>query len=227
MPDRPTEFKSSMLYWFPVVGLMVGFILAGTDRLLLWISPGAGVFSPIFLVATWLILTRGFHVDGLADTFDALGAVGDRARRLEILRDPHIGSMGTAAVVLTMIAKIWGLAAISQSGRLVAVVCSAVIARWIAVLACAVFSYARQEGLGAAFIGRAKWTHVTATSLFSIAIILYLAGHPVACLVVPLVFGLGIAFIANRSFQGITGDCLGAVIEISETAALFVFAVKP
>lgn len=225
-PGSNEPARPALMHWFPAVGILIGLILAGTDRWLLWISPKADWLSPILLVALWLILTRGLHIDGLADTFDALGAVGDRARRLDILRDPHIGAIGTAAVSIVVFAKIWALMSLTHHLRPAALVAAPLCARWLAVLACALFPYARKEGLGAAFIGQARWTHVASTGAVTIGTLVFAAGHVALPLfAAAAVTGFGIAFLANRAFGGITGDVLGAMIEVSECAGLFVFAI--
>lgn len=219
-PPRPT-----LLYWFPIVGFLIGLMLAGTDRLLLWMSPKILWICPILLVASWMAITRGLHIDGLADTFDALGAVGDKARRLEILRDPHVGSIGVSAVVLLLFAKIWTLMSLSPETRAVALLGSAISARWSVVPACAIFPYPRREGLGAAFIGQAKSSHIIFTSAATLLMIVLFTHCAIPLLMTTLLTGLGVAVLAHQAFGGITGDVLGAMIEIAECSGLCVFVL--
>ncbi|OGH60296.1 MAG: cobalamin 5'-phosphate synthase [Candidatus Lindowbacteria bacterium RIFCSPLOWO2_12_FULL_62_27] len=228
LPAGRDPARPALLYWFPAAGLVVGLILAGMETGLTMAveSVNIGILTPLIVVALWLVLTRGLHIDGVADTFDALGAVADRARRLEILRDPRVGPIGVAAVALILIAKVWSLAAIAQAARGLAVVCAAVTARWVVVIGCAMFPYARPEGLGTAFIGKAGWRHILWTTVFT-AGVLFLSKSAIAIpMLVAALVGIGIGGVAHRSFGGITGDVLGAIVEFAETAVLFVFVLR-
>lgn len=222
--DRPP--RAALMVWFPAVGILIGLILTGADRMMGWISPRAVWISPLILSAMWIALTRGLHIDGLADTFDAVGKVGDRARRLEILRDPHVGAFGVVAIVFAIFSKIWMLMSVAQFSRPAALIAAAVCARWVVVPVCMAFPYARPEGLGAAFIGQATWRHVLLSGLITAAVLIGLECLSAPLLITVLICGFGIAWMANRSFGGITGDVLGAVIEVTECAVLAVFAVS-
>jgi len=224
MPKSPEPPRPSLLYWFPLIGATIGIFLAVTHEVFFNIFPKTGVLTPILVIVLWLSITRGLHIDGLGDTFDALGAVADRNRRLEILRDPHVGTIGTAAVACVLIGKTMALSAIPLSARVAALISSAVCARWMAVIACALFPYARQEGLGAAFIGRARWHHVFLASAAALLFILIPRGTALSMIQTSFVIGMGLALISNRAFGGITGDVLGAIIELVECAGLFVFS---
>ena len=214
----------AMLYWFPVVGAALGLVLAGVDPVM---SRYIGVMSPILLVALWLFLTRALHVDGLGDTFDAMASVADRARRLEILRDPHIGTVGASVVALVLIAKVAALSGTWGHARSMALLTAPAIARWPIVMACAIFPYARKEGLGAAFIGHAGWTHVGFTTGLALVSMVLVPLNMIPWILGSAVLaGLGTAFMANRSFGGITGDVLGAMVEIGECAVLMVWSCQ-
>ena len=144
-------------------------------------------------------------------------------RRLEIMRDPHLGAFGAAALVFVLIGKISALSALDSDERVCAILISATLARMLAVAACAMFQYARLEGLGAAYIGRAGWPHAVVSLAAPAALGFYFHASMIPFAVSALA-GLSVAFFSNRSLGGITGDVLGAVIEISECAALMAFA---
>src|SRR5690606_38917534 len=94
---------------FPPVGVALGTIVAGVAWLLADRLP-ASVLA-VLLVALIAALTGGLHLDGLADTFDALGASGDAERRLAVLRDSRIGAHGASALLLLVLAKVAALEA--------------------------------------------------------------------------------------------------------------------
>lgn len=220
--DAPPGPK--LLYWFSAVGLLMGIILVGLDGILLQ----AGFHSPVvpaaILTAAGLILTRGLHIDGLGDTFDALGSPGNSARRLEIMKDPRIGSFGTSAIVILLILKTSALSSISIQHRIPALLLSVSAARCMAVAACRFFRYARVDGLGAAYIGHARWTHVLVAVMTVVAAALFFKMSVVLFFPVVIASAFIVLVIANRALNGITGDVLGAAIEISECAGLLVFA---
>lgn len=227
--ERP--LRPSLLSWFPIVGLGIGLGLAAAHAAIYPLVSNrvseSGGLGALIVVLSWIVLTRGLHLDGVGDTFDAIGAIGDRARRLEILRDPHIGALGCAAVVMVLVSKVTILANLSKTQMMVALICAAVSARWMAVLACAFFRYAREEGLGVAFIGRATRTHVFWTSAVTLTILLLSEKLFMPVALAALGSGFLVAAASNRAFGGITGDVLGAVIETVECAVLFVFAAAP
>lgn len=205
--------------WFPVVGLMLGSALAvaalATDAL----------FPPLvaaaLLVTGWKVATGGIHLDGLADSLDGL-AGGDAARRLAIMRDSRIGVFGAAGLVLLCLLAVTALAALSPSLRLRALVLAPVIGRVAPLLAGAWLAPATPgQGLGAAFAaGVSRWVglvHVAAGGALAAGL---LGIWGVA--VVAAAWGVALlaaAFVARR-LGGLTGDVLGAVVEVAELGTL-------
>src|SRR5512141_1600694 len=133
--------------WFPIVGLLLGAILAGAQYAL------NQVFSPLLsaalLVALWALLTGGLHLDGLADCGDGLLAAVSPERRLEIMRDPRLGTFGGAALILHLLLKTLAVAALSGPA-LIALGLAPALARWLILIVAAQPS-ARPGGLGADF----------------------------------------------------------------------------
>ena len=110
--------------YFPLVGLVLGVLLAGLHRLL-W--PLGSLADAAFVVAASLLLTGALHEDGLADTSDALGGAWDRERVLEILKDSRVGTFGACALLVSIVVRVVLLARLGRDARwaLVLVGCAA------------------------------------------------------------------------------------------------------
>jgi adenosylcobinamide-GDP ribazoletransferase len=205
--------------FFPLVGLVLGAILAASASLLAGRLPSSVL--AVLLVALHATLSGGLHLDGVADTFDALGAAGaDRARRLEILRDSRIGAHGAAALVLVLLLKVTALHALLASGRVAALVAFPVVGRCSAVLLIALFPYARSSGLGAAFHAHVRARDALAASVVAALAVLVPGGSAWLAAVLSAVLALAFAGFVARRFGGVTGDVCGAAIELSEVAFL-------
>jgi adenosylcobinamide-GDP ribazoletransferase len=175
------------------------------------------------LVALLALLTGGLHLDGLADTFDGLGAGGPRERMLAVMDDPRAGVFGVVAVVFVVLFKVHAIAALS-SDRWRALLIAPTLARWAMTL----FGYratAAKEGLGAHMIANmtgARLLFATATTLIGAIALGGLGGLATMALVAVLTLFSKLYF--HRRLGGVTGDTFGAVAEISEAVVLIAFA---
>ena len=134
--------------WFPLVGALLGvaqasIALAATHR---WIPPP---LAAILMVAASAWLTRGLHLDGLADFVDGLGGGRDRESDLRIMRDPAVGTFGAVALILLLLLKVAALHEILVRGQPGVILLAPVFARWSVVLLSRSLPAARTEGLGA------------------------------------------------------------------------------
>jgi adenosylcobinamide-GDP ribazoletransferase len=206
--------------WFPLVGLLIGLVLWGVH----W---GARqLFDPwlagVLVTTAWVVITGALHLDGLADCCDGLLAPVSRERRLEILRDPRVGSFGAVGVVLVLLLK----AAAASAVNPVALLLAPAWARWLLLLA-ARQPQARPDGMGAAF---AVWLTPTIVVIAAIApVVLAIAITPLRSLpamVVALAVCWGVLALAKARLGGVTGDVYGLVVELAEVAVLLVFAAR-
>lgn len=222
--DDPAPLGRAMA-WYPVVGLLLGVLLALSSGILLHLLPagvGGGLVRAVLLVVGWAMLTGGLHLDGWADSCDALAAPVDRDKRLEILRDPRLGSFGATGLVLLLLGKVAALAALSGARPLLL---APVLARWCLVLVAASWPSARPGGMGDRFrqgLGAQQLRAASAVAL----LVAVLAGVPGLLLVgVAWFTARGVARLAAARLGGLTGDVYGATVEAVETAVLLAAVV--
>ena len=137
--------------FYPPVGLFIGTMLAGVSLALSRIGAPSGP-AAWGLIALAVVLTGGLHLDGLADTFDGLFLGGGPERRLDVMRDPRLGSHGVAAVVLVLSGKIMALTNMGDSKRALALLGAAAIGRTLVLLSAGTARYARSRGTGQSVI---------------------------------------------------------------------------
>jgi adenosylcobinamide-GDP ribazoletransferase len=200
----------------PLVGALLGAVLAGVFVLL-----GRGPVAATVTVAAGALLTRGLHLDGLADTVDALGSYRDRDRALEIMKRPDIGPFGVAAIACVLLIQ---AAALTEVGPAAIVVAWATGRLGVTVACRRGVGAARPEGLGALVASTVPVPVVAgAAALVAAAAVFAVPGRawqgPAAVAAALLAVVLLLRH-AVRRFGGITGDVLGASVETATTLAL-------
>ena len=231
-PRRATV--AAAMAWAPVVGLLLGFlasaVLVVADHPL-----GTGPLTAAGLaVAALALLTRGLHLDGLADLADGLGSGQPAARALDIMRRSDIGPFGIVTLVLTLVIQVGALAHAEAAGGgrgPAALVAAVVTGRLALTWACRRgVAAARPSGLGAMVAGTVRPAVAVGITVAVLAVAVA-AGFTGFTLPLAVVAGLAAAFIlqrhAVRRLGGITGDVLGALIETAATVTLVVAAMGP
>ena len=214
---------AASMAWFPLVGLAMGIGFALEDYALSFLL-GHAVRSAI-IVLSMAVLSGAVHLDGLADTADALGAGRDRIRALEILRDSRIGTFGAIALFFALGMKVLALAALSGRPRLSALILAPMLARWALVAVSYKIDYLRPAGAGSSMLGRGSDRNpAIAGGIAVVAMIPFFSWKMIATYAIAV-----IATIAMRSFYlrwlgGITGDLIGACGEMVEVLALLTLA---
>src|SRR5512136_2621220 len=132
---------------YPLVGLALGLVLTLASCLLQAVLPS--LLAAALTVALWAFLTGGLHLDGWADCCDALPATVSRERRLEILKDPRLGSFGGVGLILLLLTKFVSIASLPQPTA--AFFLAPTLGRWASVNIAAVFPLARPDGMAAHF----------------------------------------------------------------------------
>ncbi|MGY1435201.1 adenosylcobinamide-GDP ribazoletransferase [Streptomyces reniochalinae] len=217
----------------PLAGVVVGLAAAAVGGVLLACGASTPV-AAVAAVATGAVLTRGLHLDGLADVADGLGSAKPAGEALTIMKRSDIGPFGVVTLVFVLLAQIASVARLFAQGWAVgaaAVVMSALVARGALTLASREgVAAARPEGLGATVAGTVPrgtaWG--VAVLVVATAVVAGLSG-PLALFAVGAVLGLCAAELllrhCVRRFGGVTGDVFGALAEVAATGALVVAAL--
>ncbi|CAL9426554.1 adenosylcobinamide-GDP ribazoletransferase [Streptomyces sp. enrichment culture] len=221
----------------PLAGLAVGAAAAAVGLVLLLLGAGAPL-AAVAGVAVPAVLTRGLHLDGLADTADGLGSGKPAEDALRIMKQSDIGPFGVVTLVLVLLAQVAALAQAYEAswarGACAAVV-SATVARLALTLAArAGVPAARPEGLGAAVAGvvpvRAALGAAAAVTAVAAAAAGALLGADEAArtalaVLLPLAAAEALLRHCTRRFGGVTGDVFGGLAETAATTSLLVLAL--
>ena len=224
LSTMPTPQQNAQaLLFYPVVGLLIGAILYRIT-LLLYALPLV-LLSSVILVL-WIWLTGGLHLDGLADTADAwVGGFGDKARTLEIMKDPSCGPIGVLSLVIVCILKWSALYVLLQKQLYTALILFPMLGRLVPLFFFLSTHYVRAKGLGSQLSQYLVRPMAVAILLLMPLVALYWAWVGV---VVIATFYLVLWYLRYKFIQrigGVTGDTIGASIEMIELATLFSFVV--
>lgn len=205
--------------YFPVVGLIIGLILAGLNWLFRLVLP-PGVANALLLVSL-VILSGALHLDGFADTCDGLAGHKTVEDRWQVMRDSRVGGFGIIGVVLLLLVKYVSVNSIPETLMMTTLVLFPVVSRWAMVYAIFAYPYARPSGLGKAFKQGTSWPRFTMATLITVAvaaILAQLAGLAIIFLI--WVITVALATYLKRKFAGLTGDNYGTINEVTEVSVL-------
>ena len=213
--------------WFPFVGLILG----GIASLILLALPETLSFwsRAVILVGIGMLLTGGFHEDGLADTADALGGAYDKERVMIILKDSRIGAFGGMALFVALALRI-GLLADLETRMIWGLILGQSLSRAASTMQLAIFPYApKTHGTS-----KSKDVAVSGTVQFIVALIwtagilltAWTLGLTIATITgIIIVIATLISFLGWRFMKragGLTGDFLGTTQQLTELGILFV-----
>jgi adenosylcobinamide-GDP ribazoletransferase len=223
-PRVPSDI-GRCVWAFPIVGLAVNALGA----IVYWLAYRLGM--PPLLAAAWtlaatMLATGALHEDGLADTADGFGGGATPSRKLEIMRDSHIGSYGALALLLSVVVRTAAIAALDQPHRVMLGFCAAgMLGRSGIIVLLLVVAPARNNGLGAAMGRAGVWRSTAGLVMAAVVCLVALRAEPaVAVIVAALGASLAVASLAQRQIGGHTGDVLGAGEVIAECVVLSVAA---
>ena len=221
-PGTTLENIAKYMYLFPVVGVVIGLLVGSFGLgLSLFLDP---LLVGLLVTASVVILTGIHHADGLADFSDGLMAKGDKARKLEAMKDISTGSAGTVGIVLYLAGLIVTISLTGGFDLFRAVLISEILAKFSMVLMASMGDSAL-PGSSSPFVKimTDKRRLVAAFVIMLIPVIVIGGTVGLLMLCTTILLTVLLLVISTRSFGGITGDVLGATNELTRLASLMVF----
>ena len=254
--DYDEEKLGKSMKLFPLVGIVIGFILLFFSIVFSYVLSNLSfsAFLPIIIlvvILTDLISTGALHLDGLADTFDGIFSYRSKHKMLEIMKDSRLGSNGALALILYFLLKfilLFSLTIESREGAIYAIMTYPVVARFCSVVSCASSPYARGSGMGKTFVDNTKTCGLIVATVitllytigmifmpfvlftnYSLPIQIIMKSILIIVIIVALsaLFAYAFSKLIERKIGGITGDTLGALLEISSLLYIVLILVVP
>jgi adenosylcobinamide-GDP ribazoletransferase len=221
IPVPSFSFTPEMIFtatkFYPLVGVLVALGAIVVERLLRGHLPAPVVALAVLVYM--VAVTGGFHEDGLADSVDGLGGGWTRERKLEIMRDSRIGSYGSLALFLSLMARWLLLAALPRPHFAAYLLAAHALCRWTTLPMGLALPSARSDGLGSQLAHRFTVGSLIVATIFAFGVaggaLRFAAIAPiVAVCVVTLLSGV----FYRAKLGGVTGDCFGATNQLAEIA---------
>ena len=232
--------------FYPLIGLLIGLLLVALERgaIALFSQPpgewavlsavppfsaapfSAAPLTAAVLLVALLVITRGLHFDGFMDVCDGLFGGYTRERRLEIMRDSHVGSFAVAGGTALLILKygaLFSLLSYSGAGKSWVLLAFPMLSRWSMVILLQFFPYVREAGLGSPFHGAdgKPWIAAGFALLVTAGVSIVLGGIGGAALMIGVsLLAVLIGLTMTRILGGLTGDIYGATNELVEATVL-------
>ena len=222
MPSKQQNGQSLLFY--PLIGLMIGAILFAIATLLHALP--VILLSSLILVV-WIWLTGGLHLDGLADTADAwVGGFGDKERTLKIMKDPSCGPIGVLSLIILCLIKWSALYVLLEKQLYSALFLFPILGRLTPLFLFLTTQYVREKGLGSSI---AEFIPKTGSIILSALCLIAAAYFAWVGVLTVMIFIGTLIYLRHKFIQrigGITGDTVGASIEICEAVSVLSFVMS-
>lgn len=220
---KETDLVNSVVF-FPLVGLILGLILVGTNFILSLFFPP--LLSPLLTFIVYLLLTGCMHLDGFADTIDGLYGGKTKEEILRIMDDSNIGAIGAVWLFILLILKVSLLVNFNISNLNFAFIIMPVLSRTGIILQMFFAPAAKNTGLGSIFCKKVSFKQLTIVIGFSFLISLFFGLKGIFVFLITILVSILITLYFKRKLGGITGDIFGLTVEIIEicimgTATIF------
>ncbi len=219
-PGKSVDYEKGMVFYFPLVGLVLGILLLGVDFLAGRVFGDSLRIGLDVLFLAWV--SGGLHLDGLADSADGMFSHQSKDRVLEIMRDSRIGVMGVLAIVFCLGFKAVGFESLRWDQCWWLFLAAPALSRWTQSCGLVFLSNARgEESLGALLYQSRKY-RVLSLGIIPSALFCFFGGLKGIFLLLGFMLVLIVLFrYFSSKIGGMTGDTLGATTEITES---FLFA---
>lgn len=223
---RESSVASSVLY-YPLVGLLMGVVIYLVSQLLAMLDVPVILASAILLLL-WVLLSGGLHLDGLADSADAwAGGYGDKEKTLKIMKDPAAGPLALIVLLLLLLVKFAALSVLLEHEQMISFLVVPVTGRMVVLLLFLTTPYVREQGLGSSMAKHLNSRATIAVLLISVAAMLILFSFKLVLLslFVSALLLYALRGLMMQRIQGMTGDTIGASIELIEMISLVSIAI--
>ena len=210
------ELLAKSVKYYPLVGLLIGIILATTYWLLQFILPSA--LALILVMSLELLLTGAMHHDGFADVCDAFGASSDKTKILAIMKDSHIGVYGVLGLIMIVLLHFAALNSIQIAIIPIVIVAGNSFSRIASPIFIATHQYVtpNETSKSKAMLSKLNLKEVCVSIAIGIFPLFYLQIHYWFAIVIPLLAFFWFMHFCTKRIGGYTGDCLGATQQFTE-----------
>lgn len=207
--------------WYPLVGVVIGGLTWLVWYMLKQYFPPLAV--GVMTLVVWVGLTGGLHLDGLADCCDGLLSSNTPERRLEIMKDPHLGTFGGIGLIMVLFSKTIALSILTSSNGF-GIILAATVSRWM-ILPASLLPLANPDGMAADFASGFKRSVVFISAVFPLGLACLLGVQGFFALVAAGVAAAAVLVLSHRRINGVTGDVFGMLVEVTEVAVLLSLTV--
>lgn len=218
IPTHEQTAKSLLAY--PLVGLVIGFVLVISYLALPETSP---FLRSALILTVWVVITGALHLDGLADSADALvGGFGDKNKTLAIMKDPNCGPVGVVSLLLILLLKFSALTSLSGQDFILLLL-APTLARASLLWSFLTIPYVREGGLGQSFSQFLSYKKTVGVLIISALLTLFFLHWLGLVILLAVLIALHLLkSIQMKHIEGMTGDTLGAQVEIIEVVVLII-----
>ena len=221
MPSKQQNGQSLLFY--PIIGLGIGFVLYTIAISLSALPPM--LLSSLILVV-WIWLTGGLHLDGLADTADAwVGGFGDKERTLKIMKDPACGPIGVLSLIIVCVLKWSAIYILLEKQDIQVLILFPMLGRLVPLFLFLTTDYVREKGLGSSIASHIPKNASIIVACLSLSFFAYFSWLGLGCVIISMLVLLYLRQQVIGRIGGITGDTVGASIELIEMTAILSFVV--
>jgi adenosylcobinamide-GDP ribazoletransferase len=225
LPVNAKFDRTAAATWaFPIVGLILGVLVSLIASIASWLGLPSTLCAGI-AIAAGIIFTGAMHEDGLADSADGLWGGWDKTRRLEIMRDSHIGTYGVLALILALLLRFTALTSLIHAYELFTfIIAASILSRAAIPYVMVLLPHARTDGLSVQTGRASRKTASTSATLACVLVWVFIGFVPMVFASCAVAFSTYIVIkIARSKIGGQTGDILGASQVLAELAVLAVF----
>ncbi len=210
------------IFLIPLVGFILGFPLYGIYYFVA-LQGGNPFLAAVLIVTTEIVLTGALHIDGLADSADGFFSYRNREEMLEIMKDSRIGTNGTLAIFIVLLLRTGLLFSLCPNTAGIFILLMPLFSRLTIPWLAGISQYARKEGMGQSLVDTTGFFQIvmatTVSALVAGGVLYYRGGnllHIPILIATMVLFTILLSQYSRSKIGGVTGDVIGAGVELSE-----------